>query len=458
MITKNNKIVLQGNRNPTNNLWYTNIPTEEQCHNVYHTSTIKELIQFLHGACGNPVPSSWIKAIDKGHFATWPGLTSEMVKKHLPKSEATIKGHLNQIRKNVRSTKQPTLEEDIQTSQEKTEYVYATIIEPTDKIATDLTGRFPITSKRGGKYIMILYDYDSNAILAEVMVSRTETEHIRSYKKLITYLESRGRKPKFQKLDNEASTAIKKLIKDKGIDLQLVPPHIHRRNAAERAIQMFKNHFIAILSNTHKKFPLYLWDLLVPQAQMTLNMLRTSRINPKLSAYEQLEGIFNFNRTPLAPPGTKVIIHEKPTQRQTWEPHGQDGWYIGPAMEHYRCYKVYVSATGAERIADTIEFFPNQPMPCTSSTDAAIIAAQQLILALKNPAPPAPFETFESHQYDTIQKIADIYQTQATTVTQPIPEKWKANNTKNVSKDIYAQIPRVPTPRVTPMEQPFKRH
>ena len=119
-----------------------------------------------------------------------------------------------------------------------------------------------------------------------------------------------------------------------------MPPHAHRRNAAERAIRTFKNHFIAGLASTDPTFPLYLWSALVPQAVLTLNLLRTSRINPKLSLYAQIWGQFDFNKTPLVPPGTKLILHEKPHQRNTWSPHGLIGWYVGPAMDHYRCYTV----------------------------------------------------------------------------------------------------------------------
>ena len=37
-----------------------------------------------------------------------------------------------------------------------------------------------------------------------------------------------------------------------------------------------------------------------------------------------------------------------------WAPHGIDGWYLGGAMEHYRCYRVYIPATRAECIAKTV--------------------------------------------------------------------------------------------------------
>ena len=115
-------------------------------------------------------------------------------------------------------------------------------------------------------------------------------------------------------MDNEASKALKEFLHEEGTEHQLVPPHQHRRNAAERAIRTFKNHFIAGLCSTDPDFPIHLWDRLLPQAEITLNLLRKSRMNPKLSAYAQVHGAYDFNRTPMAPPGTQVITHEKPNQ------------------------------------------------------------------------------------------------------------------------------------------------
>ena len=63
---------------------------------------------------------------------------------------------------------------------------------------------------------------------------------------------------------------------------------------------------------------------------MTLNMLRTSRNNQKLSTYDAIFGIHYFNLFPLVPPGAKLIVHGKTYNRQSWSPHGTDGWYIGP--------------------------------------------------------------------------------------------------------------------------------
>ena len=48
-------------------------------------------------------------------------------------------------------------------------------------------------------------------------------------------------------MDNEVSEDLKKYIKDSDIQFQLVPPHTHRRNYAERDVRNFKNHFISDL-------------------------------------------------------------------------------------------------------------------------------------------------------------------------------------------------------------------
>ena len=57
-------------------------------------------------------------------------------------------------------------------------------------------------------------------------------------------------------------------------------------------------------------FPLQLWDRLIEQTNLTLNLLRQSRLNPKMSAEAMMNDPFDFNRTPIAPLGTKVLVHE----------------------------------------------------------------------------------------------------------------------------------------------------
>jgi hypothetical protein len=119
------KTIVQGQQITANGLWTLNLesniyhnqedpPTQPQgiqlqhlAHNAYERTTQQDLVRYLHQCCFSLTTSSWLAAIKAGFFATWPGLTCELVKKHLPKSDAMAKGHLRQQYKNTRSTKQP---------------------------------------------------------------------------------------------------------------------------------------------------------------------------------------------------------------------------------------------------------------------------------------------------------------------------------------------------------------
>jgi hypothetical protein len=341
-------------------------------------------------------------------------LNEQNVEKYLSKSTSTARGHLNQQRQNARTTKikdaelidqEPDPDHGI-----KTQYVYAATIDAR-QIYTDQTGRFPVVSSKGNKCIMVLYDYDSNAILAKPIKNSTAPELLKAFQFMEQELVAKGLKPKLMKLDNEASQLLKDYLYQQEIAFQLVPPYSHRRNSAERAIRSFKDHLIAGLCYTDKYFPMHLWDRILPQAVITLNMLRTSRVNPKLSAATHIFGQHDYNRAPMAPLGTRIIAHETPGRRQTWAPHGKDGWYIGPAMEHYICYTVYITKTRSSRIVETVEFFPHQfKIPFPSSSDLATQAAAELTHALLNPQPAGPFCQVGDEQAIALRKLATIFE------------------------------------------------
>jgi hypothetical protein len=82
--------------------------------------------------------------------------------------------------------------------------VFMTIRETTEEVHTDQTGRFPVVSRKGHKYIMILIDIDSSYIFMEPMRSRETAELIQTYKTIMDQLAKQGIKPKKQLLDNEA--------------------------------------------------------------------------------------------------------------------------------------------------------------------------------------------------------------------------------------------------------------
>jgi hypothetical protein len=115
---------------------------------------------------------------------------------------------------------------------------------------------------------------------------------------------------------------------------------------------------------------------------------------PKLSTYTQIFGVFDYNRTPLAPIGTKTVGHLRTKQkgRTPFGDHGVIGWTIGPALDHYRHWDFYIPKTRGTRVSDTVVFLPEKySMPTTASADRASTALEELTEALKNPAAAKPF-------------------------------------------------------------------
>jgi hypothetical protein len=144
---------------------------------------------------------------------------------------------------------------------------------------------------------MVCYVYDCNYVKVIPMKSRSASDWVKAYDSIHQELDVKCFKPKLQTLDNEAFTAFKNFFTINDIAYQLVPPHCHRSNAANRAIRTFKEHFVAGLSSVDSVFPLHLWDRLLPQAEITLNLLRTSRLNPQLSVIN-----YSHSRNPPCAP------------------------------------------------------------------------------------------------------------------------------------------------------------
>ena len=495
--------IFSGTRDaPTQPLYNIKLPISEspahainllqiQSSNAIKLPYLHDRIAFYHGTLFSPVISTWIKATDAEYLHSFPALTSKQIRSYRPHSQATTLGHQHAQRSNLRSTRKnlqafnassptpqslhiipddepepatysqvlqtaPPTTQPMQPSYQerpghRTHHIYAECQTITGKVGSDQTGRFIVPSTTGNNYIFVLYDYDSNSIHAEPIPNRKQESIKNAYEKVLRLLQRRGLRPKLHRLDNEASQLLKDFMTDEDVDYQLTPAGLHRRNWAERAIQTFKNHFIAGLCSTHPDFPLNLWDQLLPQATLTLNLLRPSRVNPKLSAYAQIHGPFNFEKTPLAPPGIKVLAHEQAEGRESFAVHSYRGYYLGPCLNHYRCYRVYCPATNSSRIANTVDWFPhNLKMPTATSTDILIATAKDLTSALRqtehNPLVPPP----DTQTRKALQTLTDIFSnkispSQNTDV--PLPRVRFAES-KLPSQPANANLPRVPN--ITP--------
>jgi hypothetical protein len=259
--------ILSGARDLDTELWRINLRNDKQqfqqsvANNVYELRNTGALVHYLHKALFSPTKSALLQVVKNGHLTTWPGLTEEAINKHLKLTPTTAMGHMNQRRHNIRSTSKTPITAAIDDVTEtntnlgtKTHLVYAVLVHQ-GQLHTDLTRKFPVRYSKGNSYVMVCYVYDCNYVKVVLMKSRSTSEWVKAYDHIHQELTAKGFKPRLQTLDNESSAALKHFFTTNDVEYQLVPPHCHRRNAAERAIRTFKEHFVAGMSSVDPTFP-----------------------------------------------------------------------------------------------------------------------------------------------------------------------------------------------------------
>ena len=90
--------------------------------------------------------------------------------------------------------------------------VYDLHQEMDQKMYTDQTGRFLVSSYRGMQYVMVLYETVSNSILVEALRNRTSGEMVTAYQTLVNRLKEVGIKPTMHILDNKILAEFKKRL------------------------------------------------------------------------------------------------------------------------------------------------------------------------------------------------------------------------------------------------------
>ena len=213
-----------------------------------------------------------------------------------------------------------------------------------EPIHADLTARFPVTSRKGNQYLLVACWHGYCHF--ELLSSRKSDCYIAAYTKVLAFFRGLGHIPAILRLDNETSDKLEAYLRAEKIDIQFVPPGNHRALKAERNIRTSKNHLISMLFGTHSDFPLNLWDELVPQTELTLAHLQPYTLDRTKCAYDGIHPTrYDFVAHPIAPAGTLVVVHEKPSERGSWAPHGAKGYYLGPADKHYHCWRTWVLST-----------------------------------------------------------------------------------------------------------------
>ena len=194
---------------------------------------------------------------------------------------------------------------------------------------------------------------------------------------------------------------------------------------------------------------------------MTLNLMRGSRVDPHISAWEQLHGKYNFDAHPIAPLGMRIVLHEKPHQRGSWSPHGVEGFYLGPALEHYRCYRGWVVKTQRERISDTIAWHPQTiKMPGASEKELLIKALTDLqttIHATAHNLPPSETLSFAALHQELTNLFPSLPSSTISPIQQILPRLHAT--TQRIHPTLQANPPNpapdqpLATPTTMPTEQ-----
>jgi hypothetical protein len=383
-ISPNGDTLLSGPRDPATGLWNINLdndviattaPQSALAARPLPMDSVGDLIAWWHACFCYPAASTFLRALSGWLKDKIPGVNFDNARRHKDRLKSIIsaKGHLNQSRQGARSTRDIAPIPRRRTCK--------------DNIIVHMQHReerndMDIAHLLVDKYLMFFYSSGSNYIHIELFDSRSESHVLQAYKQGMAFFMKKGLKPNVQRLDNEPAfltDAFQQFQTENDISADRVPPGQHRRNKAERAIETGKHHIIAALAGTDPHFPLKGVKHMMPQIELTLNLLRQSRKDPSISAWEHVHGTYDFNAWPLGPLGCRVLCHEKPDDRPTWGVHGKEGFYVGPTLKHYRCYEVLISATSRVRTTDTLSWHPDTLSTKSSCSHARLDGSLKIL-------------------------------------------------------------------------------
>ena len=232
------------------------------------------------------------------------------------------------------------------------------------------------------------------------------------------------------------------------------------------AIRNFKAYFLSVLAGTAQDFPPSLWDRILPQTEIRINLLRQSNATPKVSAYAHLSGPFDYNKIPLAPMGISVQVHEKTDKICTWAYHKFDGWYLVTSPERYRTHRCHIKSTNNKRFTDTIHFNHRKLIrPTITHADkviSAIADCAKTIKDLGNRNRSEKMNQLIQITERTMQHKTLIAMTPTTTMCKPeisrVPLYTNNNRTRQTISMTQPnpQLPTLYTPSVPRVEQSTK--
>ena len=389
-------VIIDAPKTANESLWQLPLPVHpvSQTNLVIRHDLDADYVLFSHACFGSPAVSTFLNAVRRNWLVGYPRLTAKMITENMPNAVATAQGHLDRTRRGMHSTKpKPTVttpptstsdpsDDEVPYAEEEYQHIFTKIISASSISHADITGRFPHISQSGHQYILL--SIWCGYIHFELMKDRSKGEYVKAYTATIAFYSKLGKRIDIMRLDNETSHELDTYLRSAVKSVQYVPANNHRANNAERAWRTAKNHIIATLCGADNEFPMKKWDGLMEQIEITTNLLRPFRPDSTISAYHGMHGSpYDFNSHPLAPPGIKVLIYEAPNVRTSWAPHGVLGYYLGPALSHHRTFRVHCAHTNAERISDSLAWFPvAYRMPGSSAAELLLAQIHDLHVTL----------------------------------------------------------------------------
>ena len=125
--------------------------------------------------------------------------------------------------------------------------------------------------------------------------------------------------------------------------------------------------------------------------------------------------------SPMEPPVTRVLVHEKPDNCTSWSYHVTPGWYIGTSIDHYRCMQCYITITGIVCITDTLQYIRKSfNLPNTTTEYYLRQAIVGIISIIKDTPKKFSFLSYGDATKNSINHIAHILQQSTTQPRLPI--------------------------------------
>ena len=406
---------MQAPRNPQSDLYEYKITQKSfanalkrYMHNISNANHV-EITKFWSAVFCNPTDQTFYNAVKDLKDINIPGLTHDMIRKNMPHSIETDAGHMRLKPSNISPSKRYAEKK-----------LRAVLIEKKKLFDSysDLAGIFPEISADGNQYILVLIHY-TDYIFIRALKDRHGTEQAKAYDSILQECKEKNMVPTTYMMDNEISPEVKAVLNKYKVNIEinhkminLATPHNKRANRAERIMNIVKPVIIGAIAGTNRDFPIKLWDKLLPQCEIVMNLLRPSFKDANISCYGAFYGAYDFMKHPMAPPGVMVMYYHHAKERTSWGHRSKMGFYVGPALFHFQCFTVVDKITKKAHVTDTLAFHPERViMPGSNKIELLTSALKQLTDILKYKNDPKNEDHIQSNQLiESLLQYQKLYQ------------------------------------------------